>query len=87
MCEINPKHKKFFRLEFFTNLSMSEEDFLQIVYAYALAMEQTMNEDARIRVHVHEEEPKENITSEGPQPDIPLGWPNPVVDFFGRPRQ
>jgi hypothetical protein len=54
MCEINPKHTKVFRLEFFTSHPMTAEEFEQIVARHAVAMEMLANEDGRIRCHVHE---------------------------------
>jgi hypothetical protein len=55
MCEINPKHTKIFRLEFFTsNSSMTEEEFEAIVLEHALTMEQSANSDMRIRCHIHD---------------------------------
>jgi hypothetical protein len=54
MCEINPKHTKILRLEFFTSLDMSEEDFLLIIARIALEQEMMANKDARIRCHIHE---------------------------------
>jgi hypothetical protein len=55
MCEINPKHTKILRLEFFTSSpDMSEEEFLQIVANHAMVMEMKANEDMRIRCHIHE---------------------------------
>ena len=56
MCEINPKHTKIFRLEFFTSLNMTKEEFEELVIEHALEMESVANKDARIRCHVHEVE-------------------------------
>ena len=56
MCEINPKHTKILRLEFFTSLNMDEELFEAIVANIALGMEMMANTDARIRCHIHETE-------------------------------
>jgi len=55
MCEINPKHTKILRLEFFTaDPNMKKEEFEQIVAETALAMEMDANKDFRIRCHIHE---------------------------------
>lgn len=57
MCEINPRHTKILRLEFFTSApNMSAEEFEQIVAEKCLNMEMLANEDGRIRCHVHEQE-------------------------------
>lgn len=56
MCEINPKHTKILRLEFYTSHDMTEEEFLAIVMPKALEMEMHANEDGRVRCHVHEVE-------------------------------
>jgi hypothetical protein len=56
MCEINPRHTKILRLEFFTSApQMTEEEFLDIVARICLAMEMSANSDGRIRCHIHEE--------------------------------
>lgn len=54
MCELNPKHTKILRLEFFTSQDVSEEAFLQNVAEKALQMEMLANADGTIRCHVHE---------------------------------
>lgn len=57
MCEINPRHTKIFRLEFFTSApNMTREEFEEIVTRSAVMMEMGANEDMRIRCHVHEVE-------------------------------
>jgi hypothetical protein len=56
MCEINPKRKKFFKLEFFTTAEMSNEEWFSEIYGNILALEQTFNKKGNIRVHVHQEE-------------------------------
>lgn len=56
MCEINPKHTKILRLEFFTSHNLSQEEFEQIVAGKVLDMEMMANTDGRIRCHVHEQD-------------------------------
>lgn len=57
MCEINPKHKKIMRLEFFTsNPNTTQEEFEQLVAEKALAMEMLANMDGQLRCHVHEQD-------------------------------
>lgn len=58
MCEINPKHKMFFKLEVFTSHPMSKEEFEKIVLPKVLKVEQELNKDGRIRVHIHDLEEK-----------------------------
>lgn len=59
MCEINAKHKRFFRLEVFTsNPSVSAEEFEAVVAERLLAAEMQLNGDGVIRAHIHEEEDK-----------------------------
>lgn len=58
MCEINPKHTKILRLEFFTSHIMTEHEFIEIVAKKALDMEMLANNDGRIRCYVHEMEDK-----------------------------
>ena len=55
MCEINPKRKQFYRLEFFTSHPMSDEEWDSLVTACLLILEQSFNSGGRIRVHIHEE--------------------------------
>ena len=54
MCEINPKHTKIMRLEFFTSQDVPEEEFLQNVMEKALKMEMLANADGSLRCHVHD---------------------------------
>lgn len=55
MCEINPKHTKILRLEFFTSdRDMSKEKFNEIVAVTCLDMEVTANERGFLRCHIHE---------------------------------
>lgn len=57
MCELNPKHTKILRLEFFTSHpKMTKEEFEKIILDKCLEMEMKANEDGRIRCHVHEME-------------------------------
>lgn len=59
MCAINPKHKKFFRLEFYTAFE-GKEVFEELLAERLLWMEQAFNASGGIRVHINEinEEPK-----------------------------
>ena len=59
MCEINPKRKKFFRLEFFTSHPMTEEQWEQLLYFRLVELEQAFNQSGEIRVHIHDAEDKE----------------------------
>jgi hypothetical protein len=60
MCEINPKHSAFFKLEAFTsNPDMSKEEFTNEVMMRLFAVEQTLNMDGRFRFHIHEDTPRE----------------------------
>lgn len=55
MCEINPKHKKFFKLEVFTsNPNQTEDEFNREVAERVLFVEQWLNSDGRYRFHIHE---------------------------------
>lgn len=55
MCEINPKHARYFRLEAFTsNPDMSEKEFEREVMARLFEIEQVLNADGRFRFHIHE---------------------------------
>lgn len=55
MCEINPKHAAFFRLEAFTsNPEMTREQFDQAVAERLFAVEQQLNADGALRFHIHE---------------------------------
>ena len=56
MCEINPKHTKILRLEFFTSHEMTELEFENIVAENVLGMEMIANASGRIRCHIHEVE-------------------------------
>ena len=57
MCEINPRHTKIFRLEFFTsNPNATKEEFEQMVMERALQMEMMANADGQLRCHIHEVE-------------------------------
>lgn len=56
MCEINPKRKKIFRLEFFTAHDMDDEQWEKLVIERLLFLEQQFNKSGKIRVHVHESE-------------------------------
>lgn len=55
MCEINPKHSMYLRLEAFTsNPEMSREEFERKVIQKLLDMETKLNEDGNFRFHIHE---------------------------------
>lgn len=57
MCEINPTHKKFFRLEVFTSHpAMTEEEFIQLLSIKLLDTEMTLNASGMLRFHIHEED-------------------------------
>jgi hypothetical protein len=56
MCEINPKRKQFFRLEFFTAHIMTDARWEELVHKRLLELEQSFNESGEIRVHIHEED-------------------------------
>ncbi len=56
MCEINPKHKRFFRLEVYTsNPNISQQDFEAQIMQKLLDTEMKLNEDGRFRFHIHDE--------------------------------
>lgn len=62
MCEINPKHKKFFRLEVFTSHpTMTEEEFTNEIMSRLLSLEMNLNYDGKFRFHVHEIEENKNV--------------------------
>ena len=54
MCEINPKRKQFFRLEFFTAHQMTDEAWQKLVLERILELEQAFNMSGEVRVHIHE---------------------------------
>jgi hypothetical protein len=54
MCEINPKHAKIFRLEFFTSHSMLDKEFERITAETAIEMEILANSNSKLRCHIHE---------------------------------
>lgn len=54
MCEINPKHSAFFRIEAFTSdAHMSKAIFYGEVLHRLLEMEMELNKDGRFRFHIH----------------------------------
>lgn len=56
MCEINPKHSLFFRLEAFTaNPYQTKEDFDKEVMDIVMALEMQLNESGKYRFHIHED--------------------------------
>lgn len=56
MCEINPKHSAFFKLEAFTSVNMTEQEFQNLVIDKLLKIEMQLNKDARFRFHIHHAE-------------------------------
>lgn len=54
MCEINPKHSAFFRLEAFTSHDMTATQFIAEVMDRLIKVEQDLNADGRFRFHIHE---------------------------------
>lgn len=60
MCEINPKRKAFYRLEFFTTKDMSDRAWLEFLSRKLNELEQAFNETGVVRVHVHEQDDDEN---------------------------
>lgn len=56
MCEINPKRKRLFDLEFFTSQDITDEQWENLVIKRLLFLEETFNEKGEIRVHIHEKE-------------------------------
>jgi hypothetical protein len=54
MCAISPKHQKHFTLSVYTSLNMTEEEFLELIYAKVMLSEIELNADARLRWHVKE---------------------------------
>jgi len=60
MCEINPKRKRFFDLEFFTAHDMTDERWNELTYNQAFEIEQRFNKTGEIRAHVHEREDDES---------------------------
>lgn len=71
MCEINPKHTKFYRVELFTSQPLSEAEWQGVALEVDIELvkfEQACNESGRVRVHVHE-------TDEWtPTPPTEPGW-------------
>lgn len=61
MCEINPKHKKFYRLEAFTSHDMTEYEFEYAVAMKLVSIENQLNEDGRFRFHIHESEENRDV--------------------------
>lgn len=60
MCEINPKRKEFYRIEFFTSHIVTDEEWRELVIGRLARLEQEFNEYAGIRVHIHPiEEPSD----------------------------
>jgi hypothetical protein len=55
MCEINPKRKQFYRLEFFTAHPISQEEWDALVTTRLIVLEGAFNMEGKIRVHIHEE--------------------------------
>lgn len=62
MCEINPKHTKILRLEFFTSHpSMTKEQFENRIATIVLETEIGINERGDIRCHIHENDIEEGL--------------------------
>jgi hypothetical protein len=59
MCELNPKQTLLFNLEVFTSINMTKEEFQELVVPRLVAVENLLNADGRIRVHIHEKEEQE----------------------------
>jgi hypothetical protein len=59
MCEINPKFKKFYKLEFFSAHG-DQETFNELLTERLVWMEQAFNASGGIRVHVHEMPPEQD---------------------------
>jgi hypothetical protein len=56
MCEINPTHAAYFKLEAFTsNPKMTREEFDQQVAQKLLEVEMKLNEDGKFRFHIHDD--------------------------------
>lgn len=55
MCEINPSRKQYFRLEFFTTLPMTDDEWNVLVSGRLITLEQAFNATGNIRVHIHED--------------------------------
>ena len=56
MCEINPKRKEIFTIEFFTAHEMTLERWRELVHQRLVVLEEAFNYSGEIRVHIHEEE-------------------------------
>ena len=56
MCEINPKRRQVFWVEFFTAHPITEKRWQELVLLRLLKLEQEFNESGEIRVHIHEED-------------------------------
>jgi hypothetical protein len=57
VCEINPKHQAFFKLEAFTsNPNMTQEEFMEEVLNRLLEIEMKLNADGKFRFHIHGED-------------------------------
>ena len=56
MCEINPKRRQVFWVEFFTAHPITEKRWQELVLLRLLKFEQEFNESGEIRVHIHEED-------------------------------
>ena len=54
MCEINPKRKEFFQLEFFTAHEISDERWHDLVIDRLTILEQAFNAHGVVRVHIHQ---------------------------------
>ena len=54
MCAINPKRKRFFKLEFFTTVDFTDHEWIELVMTKLVELEQKFNEKGNVRVHIHD---------------------------------
>jgi len=54
MCELNPKRKAIYRLEFWTSHELTQEQFIMQVVPRLLMLEEVFKKEGKVRVHVHE---------------------------------
>jgi predicted nuclease of predicted toxin-antitoxin system len=54
MCEINPKHKAFFKIEAFTTANINDSEFMELVCKELSMLELQLNSNSSIRYHIHE---------------------------------
>jgi hypothetical protein len=63
MCAINPKHKQFFSLEFYTAHG-TKEQFEELLAERLCWMEQAFNASGGIRVHINETRSPDDILTD-----------------------